>query len=1509
MKKRFLVLVLCLFMPILFVGCENLNKDYLSTPAHLTVQADGIITFERVENDEYYVISINNLEQNVFVANQNPYIELYNKNGVNYLQYDISRMLDLGESYSIKVKACANNKKDSSFTTAVSYVHQVHVETPETQIIGTTLTWDTVYNASSYLVKVVTPSTEIEADDPDTIANASNVFSSQYSLNKFDFSSLLTEAGAYKFYVKAISRDNNYLESPFSAKVVYENYVTLAEPTGLELHKLSNDWILTTVIDKLANSVKIELNGVVDLFDLNADFIEKDETCNNLIYVNLSQAFKNKDIEFEKLNTVKVSCQSVYEAHNANYYIASAWAQPTSLTIKDKLPTPVVSFDISKNIFSWQVEQIESIGGFKVYICTSTGVETVVLDKTSLSIALPNDFVSASVQTLSAGNQASSGLSNFVNNPDNTSLNLSVRLVGNNIEWTALDDCYYIVETDAGVSVLTTNSLNVSTLDYLLTEIKVTAIKAGANSNTATLKPNYTIKLTTPENAGFFSSNKYLLTFDKVENAIGYKVYVTDLSQDTNPAVCINRLFVENRIDLSSYVTRGKEYRVQVQAVADKLGIYLNSDLTTEDLTLTYNQILDIPQFVTNNLGCPITIKSNGTKKYYLNFNGVDGAYKYEIMVNFNTKTVVNDNRTEPYEVDITDFLTDINGEVMANAYNITVRALPQENDAITQASKFASYVYKLRNQLKQVTNIRVSDPNETDGKYVLSFDLQDNAQNYSVEIIKLNDTEYTSYLASLTPKLTLPITNVKGAIDITAYVQQAGEYYIYMTAHPGADNSYYDSSDRSSSYAVVSKLQTLTTPYNLHYENNSNTEFNAVWTGDANADNYVLKLTTPKGKEYVYKTTQTSFNINDVVTVEGNYQFAVKSVVNANSENSKTYTSSAYSADYTFTYRYTELKDFERYGVCLFDDTTEYDYSVENVTELTNLLWYHLLFGVDENYKLNIYIKPDDASETVKQAIIRFADEATNYQLSTGTASIYDFESDTEWQNLIAGEGVTNASLLGFVCERLLKQYPEFAIVGNFSCEMTSDNIFSLSFKNLLDVEKVENLTHVSMAKDFANDYKYISKTLRRNINSVFAIDTRKEMEVSTTEQLFMAVQYGFKPVFVGSSTVAQKVYENAKLVLTAIVSTNMTDLEKVTAIFDWLEYAYNINMNAKLITVGSVSKVGQLEDWGTRAEFYLEGLLYNISQNTNGDILVGSKQATSEAISKAFVLLCGIEGINARKINGSLVYKDTASSPATAHDHSWNKVYLSTNEDENSSWYNVDLTYSDLRYDARTQSNSYNMASHLFFLVSDAYYQSNLNFGNTTNSLKVDTLAEKQIITMPANKQIGKIENNYDYYSNTIKTISFEELQAIINNLYLVPNSNYMTTVTEQAEDAPSTMALKYMADGNYRQYLRSEYEGRISRLQGFIVNMLIYGKLKLVTNNVKMSSFELRVEENSSLDLGTYVVEQITNLTRDTMNDMYITREEKNNGLYLSVMPFATFDRATNTTTITITMQYVD
>ena len=209
MKKiKLLMILMLLIVPISFVACSNENRDTMQMPTNLTVETGGLITFERVENEGYYTILIDETEFNVFTNNSN--VQLFSENGKNYLQYDASKIFILGESYTVRVKARADGKRDSSYTSVVSYTHTIPMAKPTNiQINGTVLTWDVVENASLYFVRVLTPTDNVSADDSETIANA-ELTTYQFSTNRFDFSSILNSAGTYKFYINALSNDSNY---------------------------------------------------------------------------------------------------------------------------------------------------------------------------------------------------------------------------------------------------------------------------------------------------------------------------------------------------------------------------------------------------------------------------------------------------------------------------------------------------------------------------------------------------------------------------------------------------------------------------------------------------------------------------------------------------------------------------------------------------------------------------------------------------------------------------------------------------------------------------------------------------------------------------------------------------------------------------------------------------------------------------------------------------------------------------------------------------------------------------------------------------------------------------------------------------------------------------------------------------------------------------------------------------------------------------------------------------
>ena len=131
MKKfKILVLSICLVLPFLITGCSNFNRQTLETPNNLTVETGGLITFERSSNEDesedYYTIAINDVELNVFPLESN-FVDLYTYNGINYLQYDASKIFVLGESYSIRVQARGESKRSSDYTNTISYTHTIQM--------------------------------------------------------------------------------------------------------------------------------------------------------------------------------------------------------------------------------------------------------------------------------------------------------------------------------------------------------------------------------------------------------------------------------------------------------------------------------------------------------------------------------------------------------------------------------------------------------------------------------------------------------------------------------------------------------------------------------------------------------------------------------------------------------------------------------------------------------------------------------------------------------------------------------------------------------------------------------------------------------------------------------------------------------------------------------------------------------------------------------------------------------------------------------------------------------------------------------------------------------------------------------------------------------------------------------------------------------------------------------------------------------------------------------------
>lgn len=310
-----------------------------------------------------------------------------------------------------------------------------------------------------------------------------------------------------------------------------------------------------------------------------------------------------------------------------------------------------------------------------------------------------------------------------------------------------------------------------------------------------------------------------------------------------------------------------------------------------------------------------------------------------------------------------------------------------------------------------------------------------------------------------------------------------------------------------------------------------------------------------------------------------------------------------------------------------------------------------------------------------------------------------------------------------------------ESGIIPGYSLE-TSGNEFTIKFRFFADeagVIPTVNSPEYDAPDGFAdavqNTYSkphYDNVKKERN----FYIDSVKEtMSVSTSNMLYKAVAWGYKPVFMGAQAENLKqIYDNAKDALSYIVSDEMSEYEKVHAIYDYIIYNVRYDhdcANAEDAYVsGNLSLNEKMKYYG----YYLEGIFLDKFYKKD-------MHAVCDGKSKAFVLMCGIEGITAVRISGK-----ASSDGKNFGGHAWNKVLLDLNGTGDKEWYFVDTTWGDVG------DNSKEFLSHAYFLLSD-------------DEVK-NTHVENSGHDYP------KAEGKFDYYAHETYTSNGTEYNYVITN-----------------------------------------------------------------------------------------------------------------------------------------------
>lgn len=323
-----------------------------------------------------------------------------------------------------------------------------------------------------------------------------------------------------------------------------------------------------------------------------------------------------------------------------------------------------------------------------------------------------------------------------------------------------------------------------------------------------------------------------------------------------------------------------------------------------------------------------------------------------------------------------------------------------------------------------------------------------------------------------------------------------------------------------------------------------------------------------------------------------------------------------------------------------------------------------------------------------------------------------------------------------------------ESGIIPGYSLE-TSGNEFTIKFRFFADeaglIETVNSPEYdapdgfMDAVQNTYSKPHYDNVKKERN----FYIDSVKEtMSVSTSNMLYKAVAWGYKPVFMGSQAENLKqIYDNAKDALSYIVSDEMSEYEKVHAIYDYIIYNVRYdhdcanaqdkyNTNNALLTEEEKNELKNLNlnEKMKYYGYYLEGIFLNKFYKKD-------MHAVCDGKSKAFVLMCGIEGIAAVRISGK-----ASSDGKNFGGHAWNKVLLDLNGTGDKEWYFVDTTWGDVGDDSKE------FLSHAYFLLSD-------------DEVK-NTHVENPGHDYP------KAEGKFDYYAHETYTSSGTEYNYVITN-----------------------------------------------------------------------------------------------------------------------------------------------
>ena len=268
---------------------------------------------------------------------------------------------------------------------------------------------------------------------------------------------------------------------------------------------------------------------------------------------------------------------------------------------------------------------------------------------------------------------------------------------------------------------------------------------------------------------------------------------------------------------------------------------------------------------------------------------------------------------------------------------------------------------------------------------------------------------------------------------------------------------------------------------------------------------------------------------------------------------------------------------------------------------------------------------------------------------------------------------------------------------------------------------------------------------------------------DVYNSEELWYALEKGYLPTFPRAGTKAELFFERAKMILRDIITEDMNDYDKILAIYDYLvdSIAYDYAAADEPTKTNAYSNVC----------YYLEGVFER-------------GLAVCDGKSKAFVLLCAIEGIEC--------LRDTGDSKAGGVGHAWNYVKL------DGVWYLVDTTEADLAQKSGSDLADFfgydlEMSSYMKFLTKTSANSDEYESSGVFENIPLDNTRERALESFDRDIY----GTGYDFFIDSTDELAglFRMLPSLgVSHLQLTLRLNSVLDVYNTVNVARSKAGIKF-------------------------------------------------------------------------------------------------------------------